>query len=165
MSSLRSPAPEPATATVAALPPLTGPTVDVPLPTPRPTDLGKTTTAAPAATAPDPLAELAKSVTDEATSESATDQPANETIAPVVTGEYAVQFGAPASEADANGLAKRVRSEFPDPIGGRDVVVIKADSNGKTVYRVRAIGFTRDEASAACADVTVAGGKCFIARN
>ena len=68
-----TPAPEPATATVAALPPLTGPTVDVPLPTPRPTDLGKTTTAAPAATAPDPLAELAKSVTDEATSESATD--------------------------------------------------------------------------------------------
>ena len=45
------------------------------------------------------------------------------------------------------------------------MAVVKGESNGKTVYRVRAIGFTRDEASAACADVTVAGGKCFIARN
>ena len=50
-------------------------------------------------------------------------------------------------------------------IDGRDVLVIKAESNGKTVYRVRAVGYTRDEANAACNGVTSAGGKCFIARN
>ncbi len=139
------------------LPPLSGPTVDVPLPTPRPADIGK---AAPVVAEVDPLAELAKSVTDDPVAETT-----NENAPPLVTGDYAVQFGAPAAENDANGLAKRVRTEFATQIDGREVAVIKADSNGKTVYRVRAVGFTRDEASAACADVTAAGGKCFIARN
>jgi Tfp pilus assembly protein PilX len=109
----------------------------------------------------DPLADLVKSATDN----TASTETVQETTAAPVTGEYAVQFGAPAVEADANGLAKRVKTEFAEQIDGRDVLVIKAESNGKTVYRVRAVGYTRDEANAACSGVTSAGGKCFIARN
>jgi len=151
----------PAKPTVAAkptLPPLTGQPADVPLPLARPNDLDLVATAPAEA---DPLAALVKSATDNV----ATAEPAEEAAPVQATGDYSVQFGAPAIEADANGLAKRVRAEFAEQIDGREVVVIKADSNGKTVYRVRAVGYTRDEASAACGGVTSAGGKCFIARN
>ena len=58
-----------------------------------------------------------------------------------------------------------MRTEFAEQIDGRDVIGIKADRNGKIVYRGRAVGYTRDEANAACGGITSAGGKCFIARN
>ena len=140
------------------LPPLVGDPAAVPLPIARPKDLDLVGEAPAEA---DPLADLVKSATDNTAS---TETVQETTVAPV-TGEYAVQFGAPAVEADANGLAKRVKTEFAEQIDGRDVLVIKAESNGKTVYRVRAVGYTRDEANAACSGVTSAGGKCFIARN
>jgi len=155
-----TPAPPPAPVQPAkpSLPPLTGQSVDVPLPVARPTDLDQIMQVQGES---DPLADLVKSATDESLPAEAV-EPATPTQ---VSGDYAVQFGAPAVEADANGLAKRVRTEFAEQIDGRDVVVIKADSNGKIVYRVRAVGYTRDEANAACGGITSAGGKCFIARN
>ncbi|MEI6573142.1 MAG: SPOR domain-containing protein [Alphaproteobacteria bacterium] len=154
-----TPAPPPQTAQPAKpnLPPLVGQSSDVPLPLPRPNDLDSVGASAGA----DPLADLVKSATESP----AQSEPNTEPVAVQATGDYAVQFGAPAVEADANGLAKRVRTEFAEQIDGRDVVVIKADSNGKIVYRVRAVGYTRDEANAACGGITSAGGKCFIARN
>jgi len=154
-----TPAAPPPTAQPAkpSLPPLVGQSSDVPLPLARPNDLDSAVATAGA----DPLADLVKSATESP----AQSEPNTEPVAVQATGDYAVQFGAPAVEADANGLAKRVRTEFAEQIDGRDVVVIKADSNGKIVYRVRAVGYTRDEANAACGGITSAGGKCFIARN
>ena len=140
------------------LPPLVGEPADVPLPSARPSDLDLVAEAPAGA---DPLAALVKSATENAVPA----ETAEEGAPAQVTGEYSVQFGAPAVEADANGLAKRVKADFAEQIDGRDVHVIKAESNGKTVYRVRAVGYTRDEANAACNGVTSAGGKCFIARN
>jgi hypothetical protein len=43
--------------------------------------------------------------------------------------------------------------------------VVKGDSGGKTVFRVRALGYSRDEAAATCATAGAAGTKCFIAKN
>ena len=149
---------KPAATAKPTLPPLAGQPADVPLPLARPDDLDLVATAPAEA---DPLAALVKSATDNV----ASTEPAEEAAPVQATGDYSVQFGAPAIEADANGLAKRVKAEFAEQIDGREVVVIKADSNGKTVYRVRAVGYTRDEANAACGGVTSAGGKCFIARN
>lgn len=140
------------------LPPLVGEPAAVPLPTARPSDLDVMVEAPAGA---DPLADLVKSATEN----TAVAETVEEAAPSPVTGEYSVQFGAPAVEADANGLAKRVKADFAEQIDGRDVLVIKAESNGKTVYRVRAVGYTRDEANAACSGVTSAGGKCFIARN
>ncbi|NBU13264.1 MAG: SPOR domain-containing protein [Alphaproteobacteria bacterium] len=152
-----TPTPPPSQPAKPSLPPLVGQSSDVPLPLARPNDLDSVVATAGA----DPLADLVKS----ATQSPAQSEPVTEPVPVQATGDYAVQFGAPAVEADANGLAKRVRTEFAEQIDGRDVVVIKADSNGKTVYRVRAVGYTRDEANAACGGITTAGGKCFIARN
>jgi len=149
---------QPVKPTKPKLPPLIGEPAAVPLPAARPNDLDLVAEAPATA---DPLADLVKSATDSPPAA----EPFEDAAPATVTGEYSVQFGAPAVEADANGLAKRVKAEFAEQIDGRDVLVIKAESNGKTVYRVRAVGYTRDEANATCSGVTSAGGKCFIARN
>lgn len=158
VETVAAPSPQPAPLAKPSLPPLAGQPADVPLPLARPSDLDRVAESPAEA---DPLAALVKSATDNGVST----EPAEEAPPAQATGEYSVQFGAPTIEADAKGLAKRVTLEFAEQIDGREVMVIKADSNGKTVYRVRAVGYTRDEANSACGGVTTAGGKCFIARN
>jgi hypothetical protein len=92
------------------------------------------------------------------------DEPQAATEVPVI-GDYAVQFGASPAEAEANSLSARLKTQLSDLLGNHPIAVIKADSNGKTVFRVRALGYSRDEAAAACAAAAAAGAKCFIAKN
>jgi hypothetical protein len=81
------------------------------------------------------------------------------------SGEFSIQFGAPTVEADAKGLAKRISTKFASELGGIDVAVIKADAGGKTVYRVRAQGLSRDDAAALCAKIAAQGAQCFVAKS
>jgi hypothetical protein len=80
-------------------------------------------------------------------------------------GDYGVQFGATPSETEANALSVRLKTQLADLLGDHKIAVIKADSNGKAIYRVRALGYSRDEAAAACASAAASGTKCFIAKN
>jgi hypothetical protein len=72
-------------------------------------------------------------------------------------GSFAVQFSAPNTEADANAEAARVKSRF-----GVTPRIVQANVNGRTVYRVRAAGLSRERANALCSDVKSAGGNCFV---
>ena len=133
------------------------PTIDglpVPLPLPRPADLG----AEPAklVQTADPLEALvAAAMTNEM----------DTTADTVPVGDYAVQFGASPSEAEANTLMGKLKGQLVELLGSHPLTVIKGDSSGKTVYRVRAMGYSRDEAAATCATAGAAGTKCFIAKN
>ena len=42
---------------------------------------------------------------------------------------------------------------------------MKADVNGKTLYRVRVLGMTKDDATALCSRLVAAGGVCFVAKS
>jgi SPOR domain len=133
----------------------------VPLPPVRPVNDEMT------ASADDPLrdlvAEAAKSepvkaeVKPSDTAQSATDTP--------ITGEWTVQFGASPSEGEANSLVNHLKSQLSNLLGDHELAVIRADINGKPMFRVRALGYTRDEAGATCATSAAAGTKCFIAKN
>ena len=79
--------------------------------------------------------------------------------------DFAVQFGAPETEAKGNELKSRIEKQFASALTGGSVAIVKGDSNGKPVFRVRAIGYTRDEANAVCQQVTAAGGQCFVSKN
>jgi hypothetical protein len=70
---------------------------------------------------------------------------------------FAVQFSAPNTEVAANAEVARVKSRF-----GVTPRIIQATVNGRTVYRVRAAGLSRDRANALCSDVKSAGGNCFV---
>ena len=41
---------------------------------------------------------------------------------------------------------------------------MRGEANGRTVYRIRALGFSQAEANAACDRIRAAGGGCFVTR-
>jgi hypothetical protein len=114
------------------------------------------------AAADDPLRDLVAQATNE--EPKAVDEPQATNEVPIA-GDFAVQFGASPSEAEANSLSARLKTQLAELLGEHPIAVIKADSNGKTVFRVRALGYSRDEAAAACASAAASGAKCFIAKN
>ncbi|MDE2577802.1 MAG: SPOR domain-containing protein [Hyphomicrobiales bacterium] len=78
-------------------------------------------------------------------------------------GGFAIQLAAPATEAEAKSVAARLGAKYASALGGHKLGVHKAAD--KNVYRVRAAGFSRDAAQAACSHIKSAGGACFISGN
>ncbi len=77
-------------------------------------------------------------------------------------GKFSVQFGAPGSTTEAQSLISRLKSKYPSVMGSVDARVVKAQVNGRDVYRVRSGAVSKDQANALCADLKAAGGSCFI---
>ena len=78
-------------------------------------------------------------------------------------GDYKIQLGAVGSDAEARALWSKVTAKSGDVVKGSPIIV-KADVNGKTFYRVRATGFaSADAAKKACATLSSRGQACFPA--
>ncbi len=77
-------------------------------------------------------------------------------------GKFSVQFGAPGSTAEAQNLISRLKSKYPSVMGSVEARVVKAQVNGRDVYRVRSGSISKDQANALCTDLKAAGGSCFI---
>lgn len=86
--------------------------------------------------------------------------------APAATsgGGFAIQLASRPSESDARGASTQLAQRFASQIGGRQTTVVRGEANGKTVYRVRALGFSQADASAACDRIRASGGACFVTR-
>ena len=80
-------------------------------------------------------------------------------------GGFAVQLAAPGSEADAKSASSRLAKKFADALSGRRLGFHKAQSNGKSVYRVRVGSLSKDEAVSLCEKLKADGGSCFVAKN
>ncbi len=80
-------------------------------------------------------------------------------------GNFAVQLAAPTSEADAKAASSRFSKKFSEALGERHIAIRKADSNGKSVYRVRVSSLSRAEANSLCDKLKADGGSCFVAKN
>lgn len=77
-------------------------------------------------------------------------------------GRYVVQLGAPSTEAAALAEWERRRRAMPELLGGAERFIVRADVNGRTVFRVRAGSFaTAAEADAFCGRIKARGGDCF----
>lgn len=79
-------------------------------------------------------------------------------------GAFAIQLASRPSEADAQNASRQLGQRFAGQIGGKSPVVVRGESNGQTVYRVRVTGFAQADATAACDRIRAAGGACFVAR-
>jgi hypothetical protein len=158
---------------VAAVQPPTRPAAATPAPTPS--------TPAPLAATPKPVAPktTARVTTpkaddgDAATPAAAPVRP-KPTPKPIVAaaadsrptaggGGYSVQFAAAGSDAEARDRIAKVQSQFGSALGGHRPSVVKGEANGKTVYRVRVGGVSKDDAVAMCTKVKESGGSCFVA--
>ena len=133
--------------TVAAAP--AKPSLDIPKPT-----------AAPPATAPAPTVVAAAPVAAPvAAAPAGAFKPAFS-----AGGKWLVQVAAPSTEAGASAeWDKRVKA-LPEFFAAAERVVVQADVNGKTVYRLRAGAFaSKADADAFCSAYKAKGGNCFPA--
>ena len=81
------------------------------------------------------------------------------------SGDYGVQFGAPASEAEARTMITNLKKNNAKLFDGLSFVVQKADNSGRTIYRVRVIGLAREGAISLCEKMKSSGSACFVAKN
>ena len=89
--------------------------------------------------------------------------PATEPTAAI--GGWSVQLGAPSSEADAKSAIARLKSKYAAALGDVDLAARQTEVKGETIYRVRAEGLTKADATAICAKLKASGGDCFVARD
>ncbi len=136
-------APPPGVSRKATAPKAT--TTPVRAPAPKP---AKVALAAPAAEASDSNAAASEAPAPKAAASSG--------------GKFSVQFGAPGSTEEANSLISKLKSQYPSVMGAISTRVIKADVNGRSVYRVRSSTVSKDRANQLCSDMKAAGGNCFI---
>jgi hypothetical protein len=80
-------------------------------------------------------------------------------------GGFAVQLAAPTSESDARAATSRLAKKFASALDGRHIGVRKAQSNGKSVFRVRISSLTKEDAVSLCEKLKADGGSCFVAKN
>ena len=100
------------------------------------------------------------------TDQAAPEQAATDAAEPKVGGGgFAVQLAAPGSEAEAKAATSRLGKKFADALSGHHLGFRKADSNGRSVYRVRVGSLSREDASGLCEKVKAEGGTCFVAKN
>jgi hypothetical protein len=77
---------------------------------------------------------------------------------------WAVQLGAPRSEAEAKRDLKRLNTKYRSALKGSTVGLREVLVNGETVYRLRADGLSRENAATICSRVKSDGGSCSILR-
>ena len=81
------------------------------------------------------------------------------------SGGFAVQLAAPGSEADAKSTSSRLAKKFASSLGGHHLGFHKAESNGKSVFRVRVSSLSKPDAVSLCEKLKADGGSCFVAKN
>ncbi|RFB81039.1 SPOR domain-containing protein [Methylovirgula sp. 4M-Z18] len=131
----------------------------------RPTPIVKLASAAATPTTGGPLdlAPKAKPAVQTRTAVASAETPEPATTG--ATGNYAVQLAAEGSEQDAKVKSARLAAQFGSALGGRHLSIRQAAAGGKTVYRVRVAGMSKEEAVSTCEKLKASGGACFIAKD
>jgi hypothetical protein len=91
-------------------------------------------------------------------------EPAETSAAPANPG-FTVQLGYRSTEREARSLFEQMTQRFPNDLSGFSPLVLEAEINGKTGYRVRVGPMSREEATSLCSRLKSSGGQCFVANN
>jgi cell division protein FtsN len=76
-----------------------------------------------------------------------------------------VQLRAAPSESEARASANELRQRHAGALDGNTPSVRQATVDGRTVYRVRVGGLSREAATSMCNRIKADGGSCFVASN
>lgn len=78
---------------------------------------------------------------------------------------FAVQLAAPQTEAEARQTMAKLQKKFASELGSYHLKYHLASVADKSVYRVRVVGLSHEEAVTLCQQVQAKGGNCFVAKN
>jgi hypothetical protein len=94
-----------------------------------------------------------------------TPSPAPITTASATSGTYAVQLVGTTSSDEAKAGLERVNTKYRSDLGAYRPTIVKEEVGGRTVFRVRVINLSSDDANKLCAKLKASGGTCFVARS
>lgn len=88
-------------------------------------------------------------------------------VAATSPGSYVVQLSSQKSESEAQSSFRALQEKFPNELGGRQLIIRRADLGAKgVVYRANVGPFaTASEAQQFCASYKAAGGQCIVPSN
>jgi hypothetical protein len=98
----------------------------------------------------------------------ATDNDANDAAQQPTAGQpasFAVQLAAPQTEAAARQSMAKLQKEFAGELGDYRLKYHQASVANKTVYRVRVVGLSHEEATTLCQNLQAKGGTCFVIKD
>ncbi|MGV6873705.1 SPOR domain-containing protein [Pseudochelatococcus sp. B33] len=135
-------------------------------PVPRPASVNRPATRAPMQLGPMAISpQSAGSQVARAPSPAQAPAPAAQPSQPAAAGAFTVQLAAPGSENEARNLFATLQRRHGE-LSGYTPNIVRAESGGRTIYRLRVGAFqSRDQATALCVRIQAAGGQCFVARN
>jgi hypothetical protein len=90
---------------------------------------------------------------------------ANEAVGRHTSGSFAVQLAARATESEAHQALTQLARKYGSLLGTRHLKFRRAKVGGKSVFRVRVSGLSKDAATRLCAALQGRGGSCFVARD
>jgi cell division septation protein DedD len=92
-------------------------------------------------------------------------KPVQKSAARPVAGGYSVQFASLSTRSAAEREAARIKRLHPGLLGNKEFVILAAEVNGATVYRVRLTGFkSAAEASGFCSNAKSDGLDCYVVK-
>lgn len=135
--------------------------------TPKRTDLNASADNADDALAAKPTKPVHKAKPQRVASADTATQEATDAAMPKATsgGAFAVQLAAPGSEADARSATAKLLKKYGSALSGRRLGFHRAESNGRSVFRVRVSSLTKEDAVSLCEKLKASGGSCFVAKN
>lgn len=80
-------------------------------------------------------------------------------------GTYAAQLAASPTEAAARSTLRKLQKKYGGSFTGHKLSYRRVKVDGKTVYRVRVTGLSKDDADSVCSKLQSDGGTCFVANN
>ena len=78
-------------------------------------------------------------------------------------GTFAAQLAASPTESAAKATLRKLQKKYGSAFSGHKLSYRRVRVDGKTVYRVRVTGLTKDDASSVCDKLQADGGTCFVA--
>ena len=92
-------------------------------------------------------------------------EPTETSAAPAASPGFTVQLGVRGTDREARQAFEQFQQRHAGDLSGFSPLIVQADINGKTAYRVRVGPMSRDDATSLCVRLKASGGQCFVANN
>lgn len=92
-------------------------------------------------------------------------EPAETSAAPAAASGFAVQLGVRDTDRDARQAFNQFQQRYAGDLSGFSPLIVQAEINGRTAYRVRVGPMSLSDANALCTRLKASGGQCFVANN